>query len=174
MKLNLNLVSAMTLRKRLNTLANSLEYRLNGNIVVDPEMVEAETARFVTGSYDGDLTLYNKTLYAVGSINQDIEANNLRGKCLLNAIQLARRQVNLYTRATNALAVNHKVKTRNPVSGEWEITEYVDLTKANMKSLLSSATIEKNTAQDALAEYNSKTTFDFEIADEVYNRAYEI
>lgn len=173
MKLSLNMTTAMTLRKRLNSLASKLESNLRANVYADPDEYEQLKSNFVTGSFDGDLTLYDETLASLGRLNREIDRNNLVGKTLLDNIKLTNRKIETFNEIASSQCGNHKKKERNPVSGEWEVTEYVPLTRVDGKSLLTFAQKQKNITEDELTTFNGTTCFDFELNDEVHSRAYE-
>ena len=174
MELRLNLITAMTLRKRLNLLASILESNLCSNVYADPDEYEQLKSNFITGSFDGDLTLYDNTLATIGRLNRVIEEHNLEGKTLLESIKLANRRIATFSAIASAQSVNHKNRVRNPVSGEWEITEFVPFTQSNGKELLACAQKQKNITEDELTTNNGSTCFDFELDDEVHSRAYEV
>ena len=91
---------------------------------------------------------------------------------LLNQLNVINKKIEIATRCANALKLNRTSKSRNPVTGNWEVTKLVKITDTDFEAILDALTKEKVRAEDELSKINAKETFTFELDDEIYKKIY--
>lgn len=73
MKLSLTLNTATAFQKRLNQFAVELKSELHRNVYTDPDDFEQLQANYLTGSFDGDFTLYSIALATLARLDRKIK-----------------------------------------------------------------------------------------------------
>ena len=173
MKIELNLTSAFTLRKRIKELGRVNEQVLAfSKYVVEPEQVDEELEKFENKSVYDTFMLSSKCGDEAYRLQNLIDEHNNKGKVVLNQLNAINKKIEIATRCTNALKVNRTQKSRNPVTGNWEVTKLQKITDIDFETILDDLTKEKVRAEDELSKINSKETFTFELDDEIYKKIY--
>jgi len=173
MKLDLNLTTAFTLRKRIKELMNKVSNQMRGsNYVVEPERVNEVLETFETGDVEGAYKLYTELQNANRELCDLIDQNNLEGKKLLNKLHVVNDQIMLVTLMEGRLKANRTSKSRNPVTGNWEVTTLTKITEFNTDKELETLKQQKVRFEDELTKINSKAKITFNLNDEIYKRIY--
>jgi uncharacterized protein YpuA (DUF1002 family) len=173
MKIELNLTSAFTLRKRIKELGRVNEQILAfSKYVVEPEQVDEELEKFENKNVYDTFMLCSKCGDEAYRLQNLIDEHNNKGKVVLNQLNAINKKIEIATRCANALKVNRTQKSRNPVTGNWEVTKLQKITDTDFETILDALTKEKVRAEDELSKINSKETFTFELDDEIYKKIY--
>lgn len=173
MKIELNLTSAFTLRKRIKELGRVNEQILAySKYVVEPEQVDEELEKFENKNVYDTFMLCAKCGDEAYRLQNLIDEHNSKGKVVLNQLNVINKKIEIATRCANALKLNRTSKSRNPVTGNWEVTKLVKITDTDFEAILDALTKEKVRAEDELSKINSKETFTFELDDEIYKKIY--
>lgn len=173
MKLELNLTTAFTLRKRIKELLNKVSYQLQcPNYVVEPERVNEVLETLESGNVEGAYRLYAELQNANRALSDLIDQNNADGKKLLNEVTMINTQINLVTIIDNKLKANRTSKSRNPVTGNWEVTTLTKITEFDTAKELETLKQKKVRLEDELTKVNSKAKLTFDLNDEIYKRIY--
>lgn len=173
MKIELNMTTAFTLRKRIKDLAAKYDrVFVISRYIVEPEQVEDELEKFENKSVYDTFKLWTKCLDVSNELSDIIDKNNAKGKVLMNKLNSINLKINVANRALNSLKLNRTQKSRNPVTGNWEITKLEKITDVDFNEIIETLTKEKIRIEDELAKVNSSVKFDFEMDDEIYNKIY--
>ena len=173
MKLELNLTTAFTLRKRIKDLLNKVSYQLQAsNYVVEPERVNEVLETLESGNVESAYKLYAELLNANRELTDLIDQNNADGKKLLNEVTMTNQKINLITIIDNKLKANRTSKSRNPVTGNWEVTTLTKITEFDTAKELETLKQKKVRLEDELTKVNSKAKLTFDLNDEIYKRIY--
>ena len=173
MKIELNLTSAFTLRKRIKELGRVNEQILAySKYVVEPEQVDEELEKFENKNVYDSFMLCSKCSDEAYRLQNLIDEHNSKGKVVLNQLNVINKKIEIATRCANALKLNRTSKSRNPVTGNWEVTKLVKITDTDFEAILDALTKEKVRAEDELSKINAKETFTFELDDEIYKKIY--
>lgn len=173
MKLELNLTTAFTLRKRIKELLGKVNYQLqSSNYVVEPERVNEVLETIESGNIESAYKLYAELLNANRELTDLIDQNNADGKKLLNEVTMTNQKINLITFIDNKLKANRTSKSRNPVTGNWEVTTLTKITEFDTAKELETLKQKKVRLEDELTKVNSKAKLTFDLNDEIYKRIY--
>lgn len=173
MKIELNMTTAFTLRKRIKDLAAKYDRVLViSRYIVEPEQVDEELEKFENKSVYDTYKLWTKCLDVSNELSDIIDKNNAKGKVLMNKLNSINLKINVANRALNSLKLNRTQKSRNPVTGNWEVTKLEKITDVDFNEIIETLTKEKIRIEDDLAKVNSSVKFDFEMDDEIYNKIY--
>ncbi len=173
MKLKLNLSTAFTLRNRIKKIAQTIENELHSFAYVDfPEKKEENNATLMEGSIEGNIALYRICVCNLLSLNNVIDKHNAAGKQHINAVDILNKEINLFNWIDRSLKQKKTTKSRNPVTGNWEVETLIKMTDYPVEEDLTKLAQEKAKIEDELAQYNSSTTFDFDIDDKIYKIIY--
>lgn len=173
MKIELNMTTAFTLRKRIKDLAAKYDRVLViSRYIVEPEQVDEELEKFENKSVYDTYKLWTKCLDVSNELSDIIDKNNAKGKVLMNKLNSINLKINVANRALNSLKLNRTQKSRNPVTGNWEVTKLEKITDVDFNEIIETLTKEKIRIEDELAKVNSSVKFDFEMDDEIYNKIY--
>lgn len=173
MKIELNMTTAFTLRKRIKDLAAKYDRVLViSKYIVEPEQVDEELEKFENKSVYDTYKLWTKCLDVSNELSDIIDKNNAKGKVLMNKLNSINLKINVANRALNSLKLNRTQKSRNPVTGNWEVTKLEKITEVDFNEIIETLTKEKIRIEDELAKVNSSVKFDFEMDDEIYNKIY--
>lgn len=173
MKLELNLTTAFTLRKRIKELLGKVNYQLqSSNYVVEPERVNEVLETIESGNIESAYKLYAELLNANRELTDLIDQNNADGKKLLNEVTMTNQKINLITVIDNKLKANRTSKSRNPVTGNWEVTTLTKITEFDTAKELETLKQKKVRLEDELTKVNSKAKLTFDLNDEIYKRIY--
>ena len=173
MKIELNMTTAFTLRKRIKDLAAKYDRVLViSRYIVEPEQVDEELEKFENKSVYDTYKLWTKCLDVSNELSDIIDKNNAKGKVLMNKLNSINLKINVANRALNSLKLNRTQKSRNPVTGNWEVTKLEKITDVDFNEIIETLTKEKIRIEDELAKVNSSIKFDFEMDDEIYNKIY--
>lgn len=173
MKLELNLTTAFTLRKRIKELLGKVNYQLQAsNYVVEPERVNEVLETIESGNVESAYKLYAELLNANRELTDLIDQNNADGKKLLNEVTMTNQKINLITVIDNKLKANRTSKSRNPVTGNWEVTTLTKITEFDTAKELETLKQKKVRLEDELTKVNSKAKLTFDLNDEIYKRIY--
>lgn len=173
MKLELNLTTAFTLRKRIKELLGKVNYQLqSSNYVVEPERVNEVLETIESGNVESAYKLYAELLNANRELTDLIDQNNADGKKLLNEVTMTNQKINLITVIDNKLKANRTSKSRNPVTGNWEVTTLTKITEFDTAKELETLKQKKVRLEDELTKVNSKAKLTFDLNDEIYKRIY--
>lgn len=173
MKLELNLTTAFTLRKRIKELLGKVNYQLQAsNYVVEPERVNEVLETIESGNIESAYKLYAELLNANRELTDLIDQNNADGKKLLNEVTMTNQKINLITVIDNKLKANRTSKSRNPVTGNWEVTTLTKITEFDTAKELETLKQKKVRLEDELTKVNSKAKLTFDLNDEIYKRIY--
>ena len=173
MKLELNLTTAFTLRKRIKELLGKVNYQLQAsNYVVEPERVNEVLETIESGNIESAYKLYAELLNANRELTDLIDQNNADGKKLLNEVTMTNQKINLITFIDNKLKANRTSKSRNPVTGNWEVTTLTKITEFDTAKELETLKQKKVRLEDELTKVNSKAKLTFDLNDEIYKRIY--
>ena len=173
MKIELNMTTAFTLRKRIKDLAAKYDRVLViSRYIVEPEQVDEELEKFENKSVYDTYKLWTKCLDVSNELSDIIDKNNAKGKVLMNKLNSMNLMINVANSALNSLKLNRTQKSRNPVTGNWEVTKLEKITDVDFNEIIETLTKEKIRIEDDLAKVNSSVKFDFEMDDEIYNKIY--
>ena len=173
MKLELNLTTAFTLRKRIKELLGKVNYQLqSSNYVVESERVNEVLETIESGNIESAYKLYAELLNANRELTDLIDQNNADGKKLLNEVTMTNQKINLITVIDNKLKANRTSKSRNPVTGNWEVTTLTKITEFDTAKELETLKQKKVRLEDELTKVNSKAKLTFDLNDEIYKRIY--
>lgn len=173
MKIELNMTTAFTLRKRIKDLAAKYDRVLViSRYIVEPEQVDEELEKFENKNVYDTYKLWTKCLDVSNELSDIIDKNNAKGKVLMNKLNSINLKINVANRALNSLKLNRTQKSRNPVTGNWEVTKLEKITDVDFNEIIETLTKEKIRIEDDLAKVNSSVKFDFEMDDEIYNKIY--
>ncbi|MBO7694815.1 MAG: hypothetical protein J6T10_19535 [Methanobrevibacter sp.] len=173
MKIELNMTTAFTLRKRIKDLAAKYDRVLViSRYIVEPEQVDEELEKFENKNVYDTYKLWTKCLDVSNELSDIIDKNNAKGKVLMNKLNSINLKINVANRALNSLKLNRTQKSRNPVTGNWEVTKLEKITDVDFNEIIETLTKEKIRIEDELAKVNSSVKFDFEMDDEIYNKIY--
>lgn len=173
MKIELNLTSAFTLRKRINAIASEIKSKgMYTSLVVEPESLEDTNKIFVTGNLDSDMVLMESAIDAGVELSNEIDKMNVVGKGIMNKIQRINDKVEVYRRMVSSLTQNKLRKERNPVTGVWETRSLVAVSDKDYSERIKELLREKMRLEDELTKYNSSTKFSFDLNDELYTKIY--
>lgn len=173
MKIELNMTTAFTLRKRIKDLAAKYDRVLViSRYIVEPEQVDEELEKFENKNVYDTYKLWTKCLDVSNELSDIIDKNNAKGKVLMNKLNSINLKINVANRALNSLKLNRTQKSRNPVTGNWEVTKLEKITDVDFNEIIETLTKEKIRIEDELAKVNSSVKFDFEMDVEIYNKIY--
>lgn len=173
MKIKLNLSTAFTLRNRIKKITQTIENELHSFAYVDfPEKKEENNATLTEGSIEGNIALYKNCLENLLKLNNTIDKNNSAGKQYINYVDVLNKQINLFNWIDRSLKQKKTTKSRNPVTGNWEVETLIKMTDYDVDKELSTLTQIKAKMEDELAQNNSSTTFEFELDDKIYKIIY--
>lgn len=173
MKIELNLTTAFTLRKRIKELATQYESTMKfGRFVVEPEQVEEELEKYENKNVYDTFVIWSKCNDEAYKLSNLIDENNEKGKTHLNALNVINKKIALATRIDQLLTANRTQKTRNPVTGNWEVTKLEKITDTDFEKIIDALTKEKVRQEDELSKINSNTKFSFDLDDEIYHKIY--
>lgn len=173
MKIELNMTTAFTLRKRIKELAKQYEMVINySKYVVEPEQVEEELEKFENKNVYDTFMIWSKCNDESYKLSNLIDENNEKGKACLNALNVINKKIEVATRLEQLLKANRTQKSRNPVTGNWEVTKLEKITDTDFEKIIDSLTKEKVRIEDELSKINSSTKFSFELDDEIYHKIY--
>lgn len=173
MKIELNMTTAFTLRKRIKELAKQYEMVINySKYVVEPEQVEEELEKFENKNVYDTFMIWSKCNDESYKLSNLIDENNEKGKACLNALNAINKKIEVATRLEQMLKANRTQKSRNPVTGNWEVTKLEKITDTDFEKIIDALTKEKVRIEDELSKINSSTKFSFELDDEIYHKIY--
>lgn len=173
MKIELNMTTAFTLRKRIKELAKQYEMVINySKYVVEPEQVEEELEKFENKNVYDTFMIWSKCNDESYKLSNLIDENNEKGKSCLNALNVINKKIEVATRLEQLLKANRTQKSRNPVTGNWEVTKLEKITDTDFEKIIDALTKEKVRIEDELSKINSSTKFSFELDDEIYHKIY--
>lgn len=173
MKIELNMSTAFTLRKRLKTLAKQYEIVLiHSRYIVEPEQVEEELEKFENKNVYDTVVIWSKLNDELYRLSNLIDENNQKGKIYLNQLNVINKKIEVTTQLVQLLKLNRTQKSRNPVTGNWEVTKLEKITDTDFEKILEALSKEKIRAEDELSKVNSNTKLEFELDDEIYHKIY--
>ena len=173
MKLDLNLTTAFTLRKRIKELLNKINSQMVfAQYVVDPERKAEMLETFETNDVEGSYKLLTDLMEANRELSDLIDSQNLEGKKILNGLNKINAQITVIQQIENKLKANRTSKSRNPVTGNWEVTTLEKITDFDATKELETLKQKKVRLEDELAKINSKAKFTFDLNDAIYTRIY--
>ena len=173
MKLDLNMTTAFTLRKRIKVLARQYENVLSiGRFVVEPEQVEEELEKFENKNVYDTFLIWSKCNDEAYKLSNLIDEYNEKGKVHLNALNVINKKIEVASRLEQLLKANRTQKSRNPVTGNWEVTKLEKITDTDFEKLVDALCKEKVKEEDELSKINSNTKFSFDLDDEIYHKIY--
>ena len=173
MKLDLNLTTAFTLRKRIKELLNKINSQMvYAQYVVEPERKEEILEAFETKNVEGSYKLLTDLMETNRELSDLIDSQNLEGKKILNALNKVNAQITVVQQIENKLKANRTSKSRNPVTGNWEVATLEKITEFDATKELEALKQKKVRLEDELAKINSKAKFSFDLNDEIYTRIY--
>lgn len=173
MKLDLNLTTAFTLRKRIKELLNKINSQMvYAQYVVEPERKEEILESFETKNVEGSYKLLTDLMETNRELSDLIDSQNLEGKKILNALNKVNAQITVVQQIENKLKANRTSKSRNPVTGNWEVATLEKITEFDATKELEALKQKKVRLEDELAKINSKAKFSFDLNNEIYTRIY--
>lgn len=173
MKLDLNLTTAFTLRKRIKELLNKINAQMiYAQYVVEPERKEEILESFETKNVEGSYKFLSDLMEANRELSNLIDEQNLAGKKILNALNKVNAQITLVQQIENKLKANRTSKSRNPVTGNWEVATLEKITEFDATKELETLKQKKVRLEDELSKNNSQAKLTFDLNDEIYNRIY--
>ena len=173
MKLDLNLTTAFTLRKRIKELLNKINSQMVfAQYVVDPERKAEMLETFETNDVEGSYKLLTDLMEANRELSDLIDSQNLEGKKILNGLNKINAQITVIQQIENKLKANRTSKSRNPVTGNWEVATLEKITDFDATKELETLKQKKVRLEDELAKINSKVKFTFDLNNEIYTRIY--
>lgn len=173
MKLDLNLTTAFTLRKRIKELLNKINSQMvYAQYVVEPERKEEILESFETKNVEGSYKLLTDLMEANRELSDLIDSQNLEGKKILNGLNKVNAQITVIQQIENKLKANRTSKSRNPVTGNWEVATLEKITDFDATKELETLKQKKVRLEDELAKINSKAKFTFDLNDTIYTRIY--
>jgi hypothetical protein len=101
-----------------------------------------------------------------------IDEYNEKGKAHLNALNILNKKIEVATRLEQLLKANRTQKSRNPVTGNWEVTKLEKITDTDFEKVVDALSKEKVKEEDELSKINSNTKFSFDLDDEIYHKIY--
>lgn len=172
-KIELNLTTAFTLRKRINEIAHRLQRELTCvRYMVDAESKQDQLELLTYKDVEKQLDVMDKYYIAVENLSNKIDEVNGVGKSIMNRLQRINTEIQVATIISNGLNTKQTQKTRNPVTGIWEVEKYVGVTDYDITTHTNKLKQAKVRAEDELANINASTKFDFELDEEIYNTIY--
>lgn len=173
MKLDLNLTTAFTLRKRIKELLNKINSQMSfSQYVVEPERKAELLEAFETNDVEGSYKLLTDLMEANRELSDLIDSQNLEGKKILNGLNKVNAQITVVQQIENKLKANRTSKSRNPVTGNWEVATLEKITDFDATKELETLKQKKVRLEDELSKINSKAKFTFDLNDEIYTRIY--
>ena len=173
MKIDLNMTTAFTLRKRIKELARQCENTLRfSRYIVEPEQVEEELEKFENKNVYDTFILFSKCNDEADKLQDLIDKNNIDNKIILNKLTVLNKKIEIATSCNNLLKGNRTQKSRNPVTGNWEVTKLEKITDTDFEKILDALTKEKVRMEDSLAKENANTKFTFDLDEEIYKKIY--
>lgn len=173
MKLDLNLTTAFTLRKRIKELLNKINSQMvYAQYVVEPERKEEILESFETKNVEGSYKLLTDLMETNRELSDLIDSQNLEGKKILNGLNKVNAQITVVQQIENKLKANRTSKSRNPVTGNWEVATLEKITEFDATKELEALKQKKVRLEDELAKINSKAKFSFDLNNEIYTRIY--
>lgn len=173
MKLDLNLTTAFTLRKRIKELLNKINSQMiYAQYVVEPERKEEILEAFETKSVEGSYQFLSELMEANRELSNLIDEQNLAGKKILNALNKVNAQITVIQQVENKLKANRSTKSRNPVTGNWEVDTLEKITEFDATKELEALKQKKVRLEDELSKNNSQAKLTFNLNDEIYTRIY--
>ena len=173
MKINLNMNTAMTLRKRLKELAGGWKSSLIvSTYVTEPDMKAALLKKqFVNGTPERTFELYDLCMQEVAKLSDEMDKHNT-GREILNRINLLNDEYNLLAMVISSLNAETSRKERNPVTGAREIVQMEKITDYDFDSKQSEIKRHRTRLEDELANANAAVRFEFDLDDTLYNLVY--
>lgn len=173
MKLDLNLTTAFTLRKRIKELINKINAQMiYAQYVVEPERKEEILEAFETKNVEGSYQFLSELMEANRELSNLIDEQNLAGKKILNALNKVNAQITVTQQIENKLKANRTSKSRNPVTGNWEVATLEKITEFDATKELETLKQKKVRLEDELSKNNSQAKLTFDLNDEIYTRIY--
>ena len=173
MKLDLNLTTAFTLRKRIKELISKINAQMiYAQYVVEPERKAEILEAFETNDVEGSYKLLTDLMEANRELSNLIDEQNLAGKKILNALNKVNAQITVIQQVENKLKANRSTKSRNPVTGNWEVDTLEKITDFDATKELETLKQKKVRLEDELSKNNSQAKLTFDLNDEIYNRIY--
>jgi hypothetical protein len=173
MKLDLNLTTAFTLRKRIKELLNKINSQMiYAQYVVEPERKEEILEAFETNDVEGSYKLLTDLMEANRELSDLIDSQNLEGKKILNGLNKVNAQITVVQQIENKLKANRTSKSRNPVTGNWEVATLEKITDFDATKELETLKQKKVRLEDELSKINSQAKFTFDLNDTIYTRIY--
>ena len=172
-KIDLNLTTAFTLRKRIKEISTRLHRELAMVRYMDePESKQDQLDLLTYGDVEKQLVALNKYLSAVESLSNKIDSENAKGKSVLTKLNRINTELQIASVVVNGLNVKQTQKSRNPVTGVWEVNKLEPVTTYDIDKHIERLKQEKVRAEDELAKINASTNFKYEIDEEIYNTIY--
>ncbi len=173
-KIDLNLTTAFTLRKRIKEISTRLHRELAMVRYMDePESKQDQLDLLTYGDVEKQLVALNKYLNAVESLSDKIDSENAKGKTVLNKLNRINTELQIASVVANGLnGIKQTQKSRNPVTGVWEVNKLEPVTNYDIDKHIELLKQEKVRAEDDLAKINASTNFKYEIDEEIYNTIY--
>ncbi len=173
MKLDLNLTTAFTLRKRIKELINKINAQMiYAQYVVEPERKEEILEAFETKNVEGSYQFLSELMEANRELSNLIDEQNLAGKKILNDLNKVNAQIILVQQIETKLKANRTSKSRNPVTGNWEVATLEKITEFDATKELETLKQKKVRLEDELSKNNSQAKLVFNLNDEIYTRIY--
>lgn len=173
MKIELNISTAMILRKRIKELASNYESVLIGTqYIAEPEKVSEILEKFEDNNVLKTYDMWCTCLNEVTALSNLIDEHNVEGKSLLNVLNTLNLIMDRVNRIITLSNASRTSKTRNPVTGVWEVNKYEKITDTDFSVILDGLKKKKIKIEDDLAKFNANTKFDFELNDDVYHKIY--
>lgn len=173
MKIELNMSTAFTLRKRIKDLGRTYESLLRfSRFVVEPEQVEEELEKYENKNVYDTFMLFSKCQDEAYKLQNLIDEHNNKGKVYLNQLNTINKKIEIATSCANLLKCNRTQKSRNPVTGNWEVTKLEKISDTDFEAIVDALTKEKVRAEDDLSKTNANAKFTFDLDDEIYKKIY--
>lgn len=173
MKLDLNLTTAFTLRKRIKELLNKINAQMiYAQYVVEPERKAEILESFETKTVEGSYKFLSDLMEANRELSNLIDEQNLAGKKILNDLNKVNAQITVIQQVENKLKANRSTKSRNPVTGNWEVDTLEKITDFDATKELETLKQNKVRLEDELSKNNSQAKLTFDLNDEIYTRIY--
>jgi regulator of sigma D len=96
----------------------------------------------------------------------------LEGKKILNGLNKVNAQITVVQQIENKLKANRTSKSRNPVTGNWEVATLEKITDFDATKELETLKQKKVRLEDELSKINSQAKFTFDLNDTIYTRIY--
>lgn len=171
--MELNLTTAFTLRKRIKELASQYENVLTlSRYVIEPEAVNEQLEQFENNNVYDTFVIWSKCQDEVFKLQTLIDEHNNRGKEYLNALTAVNKKICVATKCAALLNANRTQKSRNPVTGNWEVITLKKITDTDFEKIKEALNKEKVRLEDELAKINSNEKFTFDLDEEIYKKIY--